>query len=443
MDIKLYNSLTNKLEKFVPIKENELKIYVCGPTVYNDPHIGNMRPVVFFDTLCRFFSYIGYDVKFVSNYTDVDDKIINKAIEEGVDEKVISERYIQRYRDCLDKLNVLKAYKNPRVTEYIDKIVSYIDGLVDKGNAYVFDGEVFFDVKSIKDYGCLSKINIDDLISGARIEENTKKKCSLDFLLWKKTEKGIKWDTKWCLGRPGWHTECCVMIDSIFNGKIDIHGGGMDLKFPHHENEIAQAMAMHSNKIANYWIHNAMMNINGDKMSKSLGNVILAKDAIEEYGADVLRLFLINAPYRSIINLSDKTIQDTKSIIQKIDNCYKQMNLVLGMNGKYNHVESELINPFLEYLADDMNISNGVTYLLDLIKQANGLIRSKEIDYVKINDLFNCISDICRILGLHFEYKEFSKDEIIIYNNYIEAKKNKDFANSDILRNKLIELKII
>lgn len=443
MEIKLYNSLTNKLEKFVPITENELKIYVCGPTVYNDPHIGNMRPVVFFDTLCRFFTYVGYNVKFVSNYTDVDDKIINKAIEEGVEEKVISERYISRYRDCLDKLNVLKAYKNPRVTEYIDKIVSYIDGLVEKGNAYCFDGEVFFDVKLIKDYGCLSKINIDDLISGARIEENTKKKCSLDFLLWKKTEKGIKWDTKWCLGRPGWHTECCVMIDSIFNGKIDIHGGGMDLKFPHHENEIAQAMAMHNNKIANYWIHNAMMNINGDKMSKSLGNVILAKDAIEEYGADVLRLFLINAPYRSIINLSDKTIQDTKSIIQKIDNCYKQMNLILGMNNKYSHIKSTLINPFLEYLADDMNISNGVTYLLDLIKQANGLIRSKDVDFDKINELFNCISDICWILGLHYEYKEFSKDEIMIYNEYIEAKKNKDFAKSDILRNKLIELKII
>ena len=443
MEIKLYNSLTNKVEKFVPIKENELKIYVCGPTVYNDPHVGNMRPVVFFDTLCRFFTFVGYDVKFVSNYTDVDDKIINKALQEGVNEKEITERYIARYRECLSSLNVLPAYKNPRVTEYMDKIISYIDGLVDKGNAYVIDGEVFFDVKSVKDYGTLSKINIDDLISGARVEENSKKKCSLDFLLWKKTEKGIKWDTKWCLGRPGWHTECCVMIDSIFNGEIDIHGGGMDLKFPHHENEIAQATAMHNSKIAHYWVHNAMMNINGNKMSKSLGNVILAKDAINEYGPDVLRLFLLNAPYRSIINLSDKTIQDTQSILAKISNCYKQLNLILGMNKKYEKINSELVKPFLEYLANDMNISNGVTYLLDLIKQANALIRVKEYDFKAINDLFNALNDILWILGLHFSYKEFSNDEVIMYNNYIEAKQNKDFATSDVLRNKLIELKII
>ena len=368
MDIYLYNSLTNKIEKFIPIKENELKIYVCGPTVYNDPHIGNMRPVVFFDTLNRFFSYIGYDVKFVSNYTDVDDKIIKKASEEGVTEKVISERYIARYRECLDKLNVLKAYKNPRVTEYMDKIISYIDGLVSKNNAYVVDDEVFFDVKSVEDYGCLSNTKLDELKAGARIEENEKKKCPFDFLLWKKTDLGIKWDTKWCKGRPGWHTECCVMIDSIFNGIIDIHGGGSDLKFPHHENEIAQSMAMHHNHIANYWVHNAMMNINGDKMSKSLGNVILAKDAIELYGADTLRLFLINAPYRSIINLTDKAIQDTKSILSKIDNCYKQLNLILNMNDKYHYIRSKFMDKFLEYMANDMNISNGI--LLSLLIKA-------------------------------------------------------------------------
>lgn len=443
MDIYLYNSLTNKIEKFIPIKENELKIYVCGPTVYNDPHIGNMRPVVFFDTLNRFFSYIGYDVKFVSNYTDVDDKIIKKASEEGVTEKVISERYIARYRECLDKLNVLKAYKNPRVTEYMDKIISYIDGLVSKNNAYVVDDEVFFDVKSVEDYGCLSNTKLDELKAGARIEENEKKKCPFDFLLWKKTDLGIKWDTKWCKGRPGWHTECCVMIDSIFNGMIDIHGGGSDLKFPHHENEIAQSMAMHHNHIANYWVHNAMMNINGDKMSKSLGNVILAKDAIELYGADTLRLFLINAPYRSIINLTDKAIQDTKSILSKIDNCYKQLNLILNMNDKYHYVKSKNMDKFLEYMANDMNISNGITYLLDIIKSANQSLRVKELDFELLNEYFSTITDICSILGLHFEPKMFSNEEKVLYNKYIEAKSLKDFATSDILRKQLIDLNII
>lgn len=443
MEIKLYNSLTNKLETFVPIKENELKIYVCGPTVYNDPHIGNMRPVVFFDTLNRFFTYIGYKVYFVSNYTDVDDKIINKAIEEGVDEKTISERYIKRYKDCLDKLNVLKAFKNPRVTEYMPYIVSYIDKLVKKGNAYVVDNEVFFDINSVKDYGCLSNAKTSDLIAGARVNENDKKKCPLDFLLWKETEKGIKWPTKWCLGRPGWHTECCVMIDSIFGGEIDIHGGGMDLKFPHHENEIAQSMAMHNNKIAHYWIHNAMMNINGDKMSKSLGNVILAKDAIDEYGADTLRLFLINAPYRSIINLNDKNIQDTKAILNKINNCYKQLNLILEVNNKYKKIRSELVSPFLEYLANDMNIANGVTYLLDLIKSANQLLRVKDFDFDQLNSVFNAIDDILSILGLHFNYNKMEKEDILLYNEYNEAKKNKDFARSDVLRAELIKRNIL
>jgi len=441
--IKLYNSLTNKIEDFKPIKENEVSLYVCGPTVYNDPHIGNMRPVVFFDTLCRFFSYLGYKVKYVSNYTDVDDKIINKAIEEGVSEKEIAERYIADFNDCLDKLNCLKAYKNPRVTEYMDDIIEYIDKLVESKHAYISNEEVFFDVHSIKDYGCLSNTSLDELKSGARVVENENKHSPFDFLLWKKTEKGIKRPTKWCLGRPGRHTECCVMIDSIFNGTIDIHGGGMDLKFPHHENEIAQATALHNSKIANFWIHNAMMNINGDKMSKSLGNVILAKDAINEYGADTLRLFLINAPYRSIINLTDKTIQDTKSILLKVSNCFKQANLSLVMNDKYKKIKSNLMNKFIDYLSDDMNIVNGVSYLLEIIKETNQLIRNKEIKYDLLNEYFNTICDITYILGLHYKIKEYTKEEKELYNNYQLAKQNRNFELSDQYRKILLEKNII
>lgn len=368
MDIKFYNSLSNKVEAFIPLKEKEVSLYVCGPTVYNYPHIGNFRPVIIFDTLTKFFENVNYKVHYVSNYTDVDDRIIDKAIKEGVSEKVITDFYIDSFEETLQALNVKKADLNPRVTDYIPQIVDYISHLIEKKGAYVKEGEVFFSVESVKDYGALSKINLDDLYSGARVEENSKKNNPLDFLLWKDTKEGIKWKTPWCEGRPGWHTECCVMIDSIFNGKIDIHGGGMDLKFPHHENEIAQAEIMHHNKIANYWIHNGMVNLDGVKMSKSEGNVILAKDAIKLYGADTLRLAILNAPYRSVINISNKTIDDTNSILQKFSNCYKQANLLLEINKIKESNDNIKLIPFLEALADDINIPNGVTYLLDLIK---------------------------------------------------------------------------
>ena len=437
-EIKSYNSLTNKIETLKTIKENEVSMYVCGPTVYNDPHIGNMRPVIFFDTFKRFLEYVGYQVKYVSNYTDVDDKIINRAIEENTTEKEITTRYIERYRNCLDALNVEKAYENPKVTEYMPKIIDYIDGLVKNGSAYVNDGEVFFDVLKDEKYGELSKINVDDLIQGARIEENSKKKSSLDFLLWKKTEKGIKWESPWCLGRPGWHTECCVMIDSIFNGMIDIHGGGMDLKFPHHENEIAQAEAMHRHTIANYWMHNAMMNIKGEKMSKSLGNVILAKDAISEYGADTVRLILLNCAYRSILNFTDETIKDAKSIIQKIEFVFKQLNLLLNVEHIDLFGKSEKINKFLDDLSNDVNLPNAITDLLDIIKEANLEIRKKDKNIDILKEDFYALKDMCFILGLHYEPKALSQEDLELYNNYLNAKSAKDFDTSDSLRKTLI-----
>ena len=439
MEIKIYNSLTNKVEEFKEIKKGEVSMYVCGPTVYNDPHIGNMRPVVFFDTFRKFLAYVGYDVKYVSNYTDVDDKIINKALAEGKSEKEITEFYISRYNDCLKVLNVSPAYKNPKVTEYMDEIITYIDKLVEANAAYINDDEVFFDVEKDDKYGCLSKINVDDLISGVRVEENDKKKSPLDFLLWKKTDKGIKRDTKWCLGRPGWHTECCVMIDSIFNGKIDIHGGGMDLKFPHHENEIAQCNALHGHSIANYWIHNAMMNIKGEKMSKSLGNVILAKDAISEYGGDVIRLALLNCSYRSVLNFSDDTLNDAKSIYQKVEFVYKQLNLKMNLEHQPLEGKSEYINEFLEELANDINVPNAITKLLDLIKLANVEIRKKDASVELLRDYFYALTGMCDILGLSFKPHQFSDEELSLYNEYLEAKKEKNFAKSDEIRAALIE----
>lgn len=443
MDIRFYNSLSGKIEEFKPIKEKEVSIYVCGPTVYNDPHIGNMRPVVFFDTFRKFLEEVGYSVKYVSNYTDVDDKIIKKAIEEKKTEKEITTFYIAEYEKCLEDLNVAKAYENPKVTDYMNSIISYINGLVEKGAAYVNDGEVFFNVAQDEKYGELSKINIEDLISGARIEQNSKKQNPLDFLLWKNTDEGIKWESPWCLGRPGWHTECCVMIDTIFKGMIDIHGGGIDLKFPHHENEIAQAEAMHHNHIANYWLHTAMMDIKGQKMSKSLGNVILAKDAIKEYGADTIRLLLLNCDYRSVLNFSDDTVKDASSIVTKLASVYKQLNLLLNVNGIDLNGNSAKVKPFLENLANDINIPNGVTNLLDLIKEANVELRKKDKDLNILKEDFYAITKISYILGLHFTPSKLSDDDLSIYKAYLLAKENKDFAKSDELRKVLIEKNIL
>ena len=443
MDIRFYNSLSGKIEEFKPIKEKEVSIYVCGPTVYNDPHIGNMRPVVFFDTFRKFLEEVGYSVKYVSNYTDVDDKIIKKAIEENKTEKEITTFYIAEYEKCLEDLNVAKAYENPKVTDYMNSIISYINGLVEKGTAYVNDGEVFFNVAQDEKYGELSKINIEDLISGARIEQNSKKQNPLDFLLWKNTDEGIKWESPWCLGRPGWHTECCVMIDTIFKGMIDIHGGGIDLKFPHHENEIAQAEAMHHNHIANYWLHTAMMDIKGQKMSKSLGNVILAKDAIKEYGADTIRLLLLNCDYRSVLNFSDATVKDASSIVTKLTSVYKQLNLLLNVNDIDLNGNSAKVKPFLENLANDINIPNGVTNLLDLIKEANVELRKKDKDLNILKEDFYAITKISYILGLHFTPSKLSDDDLSIYKEYLLAKENKDFAKSDELRKVLIEKNIL
>src|SRR5574344_135129 len=443
MEIKFYNTLTNKVEVFNPIKQGEVSMYVCGPTVYNEPHIGNMRPAVVFDTFVRFLKYVGNDVKFVSNYTDVDDKIINKAIDEKVSEMEIANRYIASYRGCLDALNCLKAYKNPRVTEYIPDIIKYIDNLVAVKAAYVVDGEVFFDVTSVPNYGCLSNIKLDELDAGNRVAKNEKKHNPYDFLLWKKTEKGIKWPTKWCEGRPGWHTECCVMIDSIFGGHIDIHGGGHDLIFPHHENEIAQAEATHHNTIANYWIHNGMMNINNEKMSKSLGNVILAKDGIKQYGADTIRLLLLNCQYRSVLNFSDDTVNDTKATLEKLTNIWKQLNLKIAQNNGALHGKSSLMDKFLGAFADDVNIPNAITEMLEVIKNANIEIRKKDSNLNLLQDYFYTLQDMVKILGLHNTVKEYTKEDMDLYNKYLIAKGNKDFKTSDCIRATLVEKGII
>ena len=440
MKITFYNSLTNSLEEFKTVKPNEVSMYVCGPTVYNYPHIGNMRPVVVFDTLRRFLSYVGYKVTYVSNFTDVDDKIIKAAQKEGKTEKELTEFYIQEFLRVTKLLGSEKPTITPKVTEYIPKIIEYIDNLVKIGAAYVVDGDVYFRVPLIKDYGSLSGINPEDLVVGARIEENSKKESPLDFALWKTTDEGIKWDSPWGKGRPGWHTECCVMIDTIFpNQEIDIHGGGYDLKFPHHENEIAQTEATHHHKIAHYWMHNGFINFGNEKMSKSLGNVVYAKDMIEKYGGAVTRLVILNAHYRQPVNYTDETVNAAIQEVNKMQMAYKQMALQLQVNNNnLDEGEPVYIEKFLESLADDLNTANALAELYNLIKEANQTIRTREIDFAKLNNQFKTLTDMFNVLGLNIEYVKLGDEEKALYNEYLAAKQEKNFAKSDEIRQKLI-----
>ena len=443
MEIKLFNSLSNKLEVFTPIKPGEVSIYCCGPTVYGDAHVGNTRPVVVFDTLRRFLEYVGYKVKLVSNFTDVDDKIINKALEENVLESIITERYIAAYRDVLAKLNVEPYYQNPRVTEYMDKIIKYIDELEKKGSAYNKEGDVFFRISSIKDYGELSKMKVEDLVVGARIEENSKKESPLDFALWKKTVAGIQWDSPWGKGRPGWHTECCVMINSIFGGKIDIHGGGFDLKFPHHENEIAQAKAHDGNKIANIWMHNGFINFGDEKMSKSLGNVVLAKDALKEFGGNVLRLLILSTHYRAPVQFTKETIDSTQNELNKIQKAFTQLAVAIQLKGGKLNAKEEGLDSFLAALADDLNTSNAIAAIFEKLKEANVALRSNPLDLTKLEILFTSLNKMLDILGIKLPYPSLCKEDIDLYNKYLVYKAEKNFAESDKIRDELAKRGIL
>ena len=441
MEIKLYNSLSNKVETFVPQEEGKLSMYVCGPTVYGYPHIGNMRPVVVFDVLRRFFTYVGYDVTYVSNFTDVDDKIIKAAKEKGISEKELTEYFIEQFKNTSMAIGSMIPNITPKVTEYINAIISYIDNLVKIGAAYEVNGNVYFRVSKIKDYGVLSGINVEDLVVGARIEENSQKESPLDFALWKKTSEGISWPSPWGQGRPGWHTECCVMIDTIFPKHfIDIHGGGYDLKFPHHENEIAQSEATHGNKIAKYWMHNAFINFNNEKMSKSLGNVVFAKDMISQYGGEVTRLVILSAHYRQPVNFTDETVNAAIQEINKMKMVTKQAALLLQTNGlDIDSYKPTLIDNFLNALADDLNTSNALMELYNVIKLINSEIRQKEKDLNKIGDLFKTLLDMFYILGLDIKYVKLSDEDKKLYQNYLISKENKDFETSDQYRKILIE----
>lgn len=436
--MKIFNTLTNKLEEFKPITEGVVNIYVCGPTVYNYAHIGNMYPAIVFDMVYRYFKYSGYKVNYASNFTDVDDKIINAALELSVTEKEITDKFIGAYLNDLKNLNCMEIDYRPRVTETMDSIISFISLLLEKGYAYKSGDDVYFRVSKVENYGCLSKQQIDALDYGKRIDVSEHKESPYDFVLWKKTDKGIVWDAPFGVGRPGWHTECVVMINDIFDGKIDIHGGGVDLKFPHHENEMAQSEAAWNHTLANYWMHNGHIMVEGEKMSKSLNNFILAKDLTKEYSGNIIRLAFLKNQYRSPLDLTKTTFQECVTINEKVYNALKQANINIQLNdtqvGIITH--DEKIN---EIMDNDFNTPNLITYLLDLVKELNQALRNN----TEISQIYDKINLVNYILGLEYDLKTLTAEEKDIYKNWMTARSEKNFELADTYREQLISLNIL
>ena len=403
--MKLYNSYSQKIEELKPIEPGKISMYVCGPTVYNYPHIGNARPIVVFDTLKKALSAQGYEVTFASNYTDVDDKIIKTAIEQNVSEKEITDKYIKAYAQTRADLHADQPNVTPRVTETMDQVIAFIQKLIDLGAAYQVGGDVYFRVNADQAYGELSHQNMEDLMVGARIDENTKKENPLDFTLWKATDKGIQWDTPWSKGRPGWHTECVVMIQDVFKKTlIDIHGGGLDLKFPHHENEIAQCEVCNDTHLANIWVHNGMININGIKMSKSLGNVWWAKDLIANHGGNLTRWLMISTHYRAPLNLNEEAFATSKKELDKIAAAYKQACVKLALlDAKEADTFDETYNAFIDALNDDLNTPNAISVVYEVVKKINQAVRQREVDTENLAVLVHTLGKMLYVLGIEFD----------------------------------------
>ena len=442
MALVIYNSLTNKMEEFKPINGNKVNMYVCGPTVYGYIHIGNARPVIFYDMLRRYLAFSGYDVTYASNITDVDDKIINKAISDNTTEKVVAKMFEDAYWDSVEKVGSSKPDLIPHATDYINEMIELIEDLIQKGYAYVSDGDVFFRVSKIKDYGCLSNQQIEELNSGARISVDDKKENPLDFALWKKTEVGIKWDSPFGAGRPGWHTECVVMNHKLFGDVIDIHGGGMDLKFPHHENEIAQAEAAYGTHLAKYWIHVGRLDLNGVKMSKSLGNVIYVKDIDNTHDGMVLRCLILFSPYRQMIPYSMDLFNQYAKEYDKWVRAYKQCLFELQYKGLLSDsVDSSDIDEFKKYMDDDFNVQNVLTLINNIVKAMNTSLRAKDYDTLALK--LHTLEVILDVLHINLFVDKMTEEELAVYKEWQEARLNKDFEKADIARAKLVEWKLV
>lgn len=436
--MKIFDTYSQKNHEFKN-SITKINMYVCGPTVYNHVHLGNIRPLIIFDVLVRYLQFLKIKVKYVHNITDIDDKIIKQAISENINELVLSKKYMNSYLELIKKLNIIPM-QNPKVSDYIPEIIEYINKLIDKNYAYVIDGNVYFDVKKVKSYGKLSKIKLDDLFMGERIEVNTDKKNSLDFVLWKKTKLGIVWNSPWSKGRPGWHTECSYLINKFFDGEtITIHGGGIDLRFPHHENENAQNIALTGRKISKYWMHVGHLNIDNQKMSKSTNNFILVNELLKKFDYSVIRWLFYQNHYRSPLNFNNVTLNNSIKDIEKIFLTLNKAKTILISANKSLPSKFKVNKEFLLAIEDDLNFANSTKVIWNLIHAINNCIKFKEF-----NKLFNLCEELLWCLSIYgIEPKNLhNKNNVKLIKEWSNKLKNKNFVEADKLREKIIKKKL-
>lgn len=445
MAIHIYNSLTNQKELFQPIDPDRITMYVCGPTVYNYIHIGNARPAIVFDAVRRYLMYRGYNVYYVSNFTDVDDKIIKAAQEMNEEVPVLANRFIDTYLEDIESLGVEKADLHPRATETVTEMIEFIEQLIAKGFAYESNGDVYYRTKKFKNYGKLSSQSVGDLQMGARIEVGEQKEDPMDFTLWKKAkENEIAWNSPWGEGRPGWHIECSAMVKKYMGDTIDIHAGGQDLKFPHHENEIAQTEALTGKPMANYWMHNGYININNEKMSKSLGNFVLVHDMIQQHDPEVIRFFMMQAHYRNPINFDNDLLESARAGLERLRSTlenvkHRRGESADGGSGEGREAAERAKARFLEEMDDDFNTANAISVLFDLAREANKYMQQPQTSIASLDAIIETMTEIGDVLGVSLEKEEEMLDEDIeqLLKERVEARKNKNFARADEIRDQL------
>ena len=452
--VKVFNTLTRQKEDFKPITPGQINMYVCGPTVYNYIHIGNARSVIAFDTIRRYFEYKGYKVNYVSNFTDVDDKMINEAREEHTTVPKLADKYIRAYLEDTEALNIEKATLHPRATHEISEIIAFVEDLIKKGYAYEVDGDVYYRAKKFPNYGELSDQNIEQLEEGAsehiNDEEQNRKEDPIDFALWKaqKEEDEIAWDSPWGKGRPGWHIECSVMSTKYLGDTIDIHGGGQDLEFPHHENEIAQSEMANGTKLANTWVHNGMINVGKDKvkMSKSLGNVILAKDLIDEFGGPACRWMMVSTHYRAPLTISQTVMENAVKELGKIEKPLRQALFQLCLADQYNpesKKDEASWKTFMDAMEDDLNTPNAISALQATVKELNQSLRKRDLDYTLLNELYASVTGMLSVLGIDLGITPPTEEQKQLYRDWKDAVRNKDFAKADECRASLMKLGLV
>ena len=453
--MKIFNTMTRSKEEFKPLEEGKVKMYVCGPTVYNYIHVGNARPFIIFDTLRRYLEYRGYDVTFVQNFTDVDDKIIKRGHEEGIAPEEIAQKYIKEYFVDADGLGIKRASVHPQVTENIEQIIEFVKELEDKGYAYAVNGDVYFDTQKFEGYGKLSGIKQEELEAGSRIEVNDQKKHPMDFVLWKAKKEGEPgWTSPWGEGRPGWHIECSVMSRRYLGDTIDIHAGGQDLKFPHHENEIAQSEARSGKTFSNYWMHNEYININNEKMSKSKGNFFTVRDISKLYDLEVVRLFMLSTHYRNPINFSDEILNQSKAGLERLYNAKERVEFIISKlndnaeNADELKLEEELNSfrqRFIEAMDDDLNTADALSIIFELARFMNSNVNENSTKEFanKVLDKFNELTGVLNVVNKKHEEDMLDEEIEALIQKRTDAKKNKDFKLADEIRNELLEKGIV